>query len=280
MRQVRVAMLPALPQRRGALAAMAAVVLVAGMAPATGQPPRPRPTVAAGAGLRSARKELWPLAARPIPVLVTGIAAAAVELLHEPSARLAGARRPGTEGALPAVNAPICVAGVAPAAAGRPSQPPTVHAGAPGRRGLRRTGRPLDAMAPPVHLTHPTTPESEPAAGWVDPPTDAAGAGGHLSCCAPALPLDAVAAPVAVAGGAPLPPERRHVQPTDATGTGGHAAHRPSAVAACYDRPGAIMALPLPPRPARPPGRPQSPPLPVGDPHLDDPHSARLMLEA
>jgi hypothetical protein len=68
-------------------------------------------------------------------------------------------------------------------------------------------------------------------------------------------PLDAVSSPVLVAHrAAPLvqPGPGRIGASTDAAGAGGHAAHRQSAVAACYGRPDAIMTLPPPPRPARP----------------------------
>src|SRR5262249_25134924 len=70
------------------------------------------------------------------------------------------------------------------------SQPPTVHAGAPGRRALRGTGRPLATMAAPVHLTHPAAPLGEPAAGRVDPATDAASALRHTPLAGNGQPVE------------------------------------------------------------------------------------------
>src|SRR5690349_10917003 len=99
------------------------------MAPTTGQFRRQVPTGAAGAWRRrgSPRQGGRPFAARPIPVLIAGVAAAAVELLHGLAARLAGARGAQVPRARSPMAPPVDVAGRAPAAGRLRGGPPTVR---------------------------------------------------------------------------------------------------------------------------------------------------------
>src|SRR5262249_26310165 len=98
---------------------------------------------------------------------------------HPPAAPPGASHVPPTPADAPVQCKPVRTAGGA-AAPGEPrGEGATLRTPAGRQHCLGRAGGPLDAVPPPVHRAHPTTPPSEAIPGRKAPPTDAAGARGH-----------------------------------------------------------------------------------------------------